>query len=80
MTHSDYHARAELHLGRDRKTALAQGGRDFSTAAKALRFAFEEAAPVSLHGAQLRIGERLYAGDQLAALYRDRRYPLRRKA
>jgi hypothetical protein len=79
MTHSDYLARAELYLGRDHQTALAQGPRGFQTAAKALRFAFEEAAPVSLRGAQLRIGGKLYAGEQLASLYRDRRYPLRRK-
>lgn len=79
MHHSDYLARAELYLGRDWETAAAQGPRAFPTAAKALRFALEEAAPVSLRGARLRIGDKLFAGPELAMLYRDDHYPLPRK-
>jgi len=79
MTFQDYHARAELYLGSDRHTAIAQGGRSFATAAQAIRFAFEEAAPVSLHGAMLTIGDATFAGDDLAALYRDAGFPLPRK-
>ncbi|KQX41989.1 hypothetical protein ASD04_18165 [Devosia sp. Root436] len=79
MTFQDYHARAELYLGSDRHTAMAQGGRFFATAAQAIRFAFEEAAPVSLHGAMLRIGDATFAGDSLAALYRSAEFPLPRK-
>ena len=79
MTFPDYHARAELYLGSDRHTAIAQGGRTFATAAQAIRFAFEEAAPVSLHGAMLKIGDATFAGDDLAALYRGADFPLPRK-
>ena len=49
------------------------------TAANALRFALEEAAPVSLRGARLRIGEKIFAGRELISLYRSRHYPLHRK-
>ena len=79
MTFPNYHARAELYLGSDRPTAMAQGGRTFATAAQALRFAFEEAAPVSLHGAMLKVGGMTYAGTDLAALYRSPAFPLPRK-
>ena len=79
MTRPDYRARAELYLGSDHKTAIAQGARSFATAAQAIRFAFEEAAPVSLHGAMLRVAGVTYAGDELAALYRSAEFPLPRK-
>ncbi|MGB3338109.1 MAG: hypothetical protein WBA73_13115 [Devosia sp.] len=80
MTFQDYHARAELYLGSDRHTAIAQGARTFATAAQAIRFAFEEAAPVSLHGAMLKLGDATFAGDDLAALYRSAEFPLPRKS
>lgn len=79
MTYPDYHARAELYLGSDRHTAIAQGGRSFATAAQAIRFAFEEAAPVSLHGASLRIGDETFAREELEAFYRSPAFPLPRK-
>jgi hypothetical protein len=79
MTHTDYLSPAELYLGRDWPSAAAQGPREFKTAANALRFAFEHAAPVSLRGARLRTGGKQFAGDALAALYRSRHYPLARK-
>ena len=79
MILQDYHARAELYLGSDRHTAMAQGARTFATAAQAIRFAFEEAAPVSLHGAMLETGGAIFAGDDLAALYRSAEFPLPRK-
>lgn len=80
MKSIDYHARAELFLGSDRATALAQGPRNFRTAAQALRFAFEQAAPVSLRGASLRIGKQSFIGDELTQLYRNSNYPLSRPA
>lgn len=79
MTKPDYRARAELYLGSDHKTAIAQGARSFATAAQAIRFAFEEAAPVSLHGAMLKVADITYAGDDLVALYRSAEFPLPRK-
>lgn len=79
MTFPDYHARAELYLGSDRSIAIAQGARSFASAAQAIRFALEEAAPVSLRGALLKVGGTTFAGDDLAALYRHTAYPLPRK-
>lgn len=80
MTYTDYHARAELYLGSDLHTALAQGARSFATAAQAIRFAFEEAAPVSLRGAMLKLDNAIFTGDDLAALYHDATFPLARKS
>ncbi|WEK03853.1 MAG: hypothetical protein P0Y65_16915 [Candidatus Devosia phytovorans] len=71
MSNFDFHAPAELYLGSTWQTARAQGARNFRTAAQALRFAFEEAAPVSLHGANLVIGETSFTGPELAGLYRN---------
>lgn len=79
MTFPDFNARAELYLGSDRNTAIAQGARRFASAAQAIRFAFEEAAPVSLHGAMLKVGNATYAGDDLVALYRSAAFPLPRR-
>jgi hypothetical protein len=79
MTHSDYSARAELYLGSTNAAALAQGPRSFSTAANAIRFAVEEAAPVSLHGARLVIGDTVFSGDDLIRLHRSPDYPLPRR-
>lgn len=79
MTDYDYNAPAELFLGRDLSSAIAQGPRHFNTAAKAIRFAIEEAAPVSLHGALLRSGDKTLKGPEIARLYRSGDYPLMRK-
>lgn len=79
MPDFDYLARAELHLGSDWDIATLLGARAFRNAANALRFAFEEAAPISLRGARLRIGKRQFAGHALKALYTSRNYPLPRK-
>lgn len=79
MNYPDFQAPAELYLGRDWPTAAAQGSRIFSTAAKAIRFAIEEAAPVSLHGSRLLIGTTSFSGDELVRLYRSGGYPLPRK-
>ncbi|MEO8683469.1 MAG: hypothetical protein ABI414_01375 [Devosia sp.] len=79
MNYPDFQAPAELYLGRDWPTAAAQGSRIFTTAAKAIRFAIEEAAPVSLHGARLLIGTASFSGDELVRLYRSAGYPLPRK-
>jgi hypothetical protein len=79
MTNQDFLAAAELYLGSDRRSASAHGPRAFGSAAKALRFAIEEAAPVSLRGARLRIGQKIFARADMLALYHSRRYPLARK-
>ena len=79
MTHLNYQAPAELYLGRDWISAAAEGPRTFRTAANALRFALEEAAPVSLHGARLQLGDAIFSGDELKQLYRSADYPLPRK-
>ncbi len=79
MPDFDYLARAELHLGSDWDTATALGARPFRRAANALRFAFEEAAPISLRGARLTIGEQEFAGQELRTLYTSFDYPLPRK-
>ena len=79
MTYQDYLAAAELYLGSDRHSAAALGPRVFRSAAQALRFAIEEAAPVSLRGARLRIGARSFGRADMLALYHGRHYPLPRK-
>lgn len=79
MPEFDYLARAELYLGSDWDTATALGFRAFRLAAHALRFAFEEAAPISLRGARLRIGEHQFAAHELRGLYASHDYPLPRK-
>lgn len=79
MIRHDYQAAADLYLGSNIESANAEGPRGFSTAAKALRFAIEEAAPVSLRGARLTIGKRSFDRDEMLALYRSRNYPLARK-
>ncbi|HEY4192676.1 MAG TPA: hypothetical protein VGM46_08505 [Mesorhizobium sp.] len=79
MTHQDYSARAELYLGSDRATAFAQGPRAFRTAAHAIRFAIEEAAPVSLRGARLVTNNATFWGDDLVRLHNSPDYPLPRR-
>lgn len=63
-------APGELFLGSDVATAFAQGPRQFRSAAKAVRFAVEQAAPVSLRGAMLRVGCRTLGPDQIKRLHR----------
>jgi len=79
MPEFDYLARAELYLGSDWDTATSLGSRAFRRAAHALRFAFEEAAPISLRGARLRVGERQFTKHELRGLYTSSHYPLPRK-
>jgi len=79
MTHIDMNARASLYLGSDWQNAKAQGPRAFPTAAQAIRFAMEEAAPVSLKGALLVIEGRSFSGADIAKAYRRPAYPFRHK-
>lgn len=79
MTHFDFQAPAELYLGSDWRAAAAQGPRTFRTAAQALRFALEEAAPVSLKGASLLVGDQRHSNDEMMWLYRSPDYPFARK-
>jgi hypothetical protein len=60
----------ELYLGSDRQTALAQGSRHFRSAARAVTFAVEHAAPVSLRGAMLRIGDQVFEGHEITDLHK----------
>ena len=64
-------APGELFLGSDIATAKAQGARRFGSAAKAIRFAMEQAAPVSLHGAMLRVDGHTLGARQIRRLYRQ---------
>jgi len=64
-------APGDLYLGSDAATALAQGSRHFSSAAKAVRFAMEHAAPVSLRGAMLKIGDQMLGPRQIRTLHRQ---------
>ncbi|MCS6761710.1 MAG: hypothetical protein MO846_06840 [Candidatus Devosia symbiotica] len=79
MTQFDFQAPAALFLGSDWHAAVAQGPRTFRTAAQALRFAIEEAAPVSLKGASLELNGQRYSNDKIIWLYRSPDYPLPRK-
>jgi hypothetical protein len=58
-----------LFLGSDAATARAQGPRHFRTAARAVRFAVEHAAPVSLRGASLTIGRSRFGGTEIKRLH-----------
>ena len=78
-TQLNYLAPAELYLGSTWATAQAQGPRPFRTAAQAIRFAVEHAAPVSLHGAILVSGGATFSGADLRRLHRSADYPLPRK-
>ncbi|SFV30149.1 hypothetical protein SAMN05216456_0926 [Devosia crocina] len=64
-------APGHLFLGSDIQTARALGARRFSSAAKAVRFAMEQAAPVSLRGAMLLVGEESLGPDQIRSLHRQ---------
>lgn len=61
----------QLFLGTNAASARAAGARRFNSAAKAIRFAMEQAAPVSLHGAQLCVGNRRYGARQIRNLHRQ---------
>ncbi len=70
MTTQIFDAPGDLFLGSDPATARALGARRFGTAAKAVRFAMEHAAPVSLRGALLRVDGQNYGPRQIRALHR----------
>lgn len=59
----------QLFLGTDNATALAQGPRQFRSAANAIRFAIEQAAPVSLRGARLHVGKHTLGPTQIKRLH-----------
>ncbi len=63
-------APGDLFLGSDTATAQAQGPRHFRTAGAAIRFAMEHAAPVSLRGAMLKIGDVTLGPDRIRDLHR----------
>lgn len=59
----------QLFLGSDNATALAQGPRQFRSAVNAIRFAVEQAAPVSLRGARLKVGHHTLGPGQIRRLH-----------
>jgi hypothetical protein len=71
MTTKIFDAPGDLFLGSDNATARALGPRRFHTVAKAIRFAMEHAAPVSLRGAMLQVGRIQYGPRQIRALHRQ---------
>lgn len=77
-TKIDYTAKADLFLGSTTQNAVAAGSRHFNTAASAIRFAVEHAAPISMRGASLVTNGRTLAGIQILALYESGGYPLTR--
>lgn len=62
-------APGDLFLGSDTATAHAQGSRHFSNAGKAIRFAMEQAAPVSLRGAKLHVGAMTLGPKQIRQMH-----------
>jgi hypothetical protein len=70
MTTELLNSPGELFLGSDRQTALQQGSRHFRSAAKAVTFAIEHAAPVSLRGAMLRIGDQTFERHGILDLHK----------
>ena len=62
-------APGDLFLGSDTATARAMGARHFACAAKAVRFAMEHAAPVSLRGALLHVGGTTLGPRQIRRLH-----------
>jgi hypothetical protein len=71
MTTAILNAPGLLFLGSDIATARAHGARPFKSAANAIRFAMEQAAPVSLRGARLTIGGQSFGPKQIRRLYAD---------
>jgi len=74
-----FSAPADLYLGSNHATAIEQGPRSFRSVAHAIRFALEQAAPVSLRGARLRTSAGEFNGEQIKRLYASRDYPFIRK-
>lgn len=71
MTIDTLNAPAELFLGSTAATALALGSRHFGSAIRAIRFAMEQAAPVSLRGASLHVAGRRLGPRQIRRLHRQ---------
>lgn len=79
MTTIDMNARAALYLGSDWRNAENEGARIFPTTAQAIRFAMEEAPPVSRRGALMVVDGRSFDGEAIADLYHGPHYPFRHK-
>lgn len=79
MSNIEMNANAALYLGSSWKNAQDEGARTFRTAAQAVRFAMEEAPPVSRRGALLVVDGRSYSGRDIADLYKSMSYPFARK-
>ncbi|SDG61961.1 hypothetical protein SAMN04487974_104288 [Pelagibacterium luteolum] len=79
MLHIEMNAPAALYLGSDWQNAREQGSRNFSSVAKAVRFAVEEVPPVSLRGALLVVDGQSLSGDAIHKLYQSADYPFPHK-
>ena len=75
----DYNSPAELFIpkrgGGGRRQPINY--RRFATAAEAIRFAVEEFSAVRTFGAEMRVGDQRYNGDEICRLYESNEYPLR---
>jgi hypothetical protein len=71
----NYSAPAALYLGSTTQNAEAQGPRLFRSAAGALRFALEQAAPVSLRGARIETAGKSVPGSRFRWLYNSPDFP-----
>ncbi|RDE08235.1 hypothetical protein [Pelagibacterium lacus] len=80
MNTLNFNAEAALYLGSNPVSARREGARRFPTAAKAIRFAMEEAAPVSLRGARMVVGNHSYGPGDVKRFYNADGYPLMRKS
>ncbi len=79
MTHIEMNASAALYLGSSWQNAQKQGARIFPTVAQAVRFAMEEAPPVSRRGAVMVVRGRSFSGGEIADIYQSKNYPFRHK-
>lgn len=71
MNHHLLNQPGELYLGSSTETAINLGARRFPTVRKAVRFALEQAAPVSLRGALLIAAGHVLGPAQIRELHRQ---------
>lgn len=64
-------APGQLFLGADLAAAKAQGPRNFRKSGNAVRFAMEQAAPVHLRGALLKIDGQSFGPAQIAKMHQE---------
>jgi hypothetical protein len=75
----DYRAPAELFPSRNRKVVNKIKYRRFDKAAEAVRFAVEELPEAQLLGAYIQVDEQRFGHQEIRALYKSERYPLKKR-